>query len=427
MKLLAKRIVSAYWCHVDSVIDSGREDRLEILVTRAETIVRAYFALVFFLAFVWSRQAIELWVANEPLKPKLGLDLAHLIRIEFWPEASVLAAFAAVLGSAIACWQPHLRWPRIVAVAGSILFWAIRYDLGGKVDHGLHPTFWAGIALCFFPSGKPSQDAEYRDYLGAFWGIQATVALLYTCAGLCKLLGVLFDWGEGVTWFNPDALPLTLAENWHRSQSMLLSRFFIANPIISTLLNIGVVYLEVATFFAVLRPRLHQLWAIALLLMHFSILHSMMIHFHQSCIILMLLLVGSPFRPEWKLTETLRALPFLHGSLKLVEHVRGARGQRRRTLVPHIPRSWTLRLWLPILVPAYLFLSFCRLDIKKGEFKEDLFPTSAMWMFWRIDSSPKNVKRLERIRTQIRKSGSLSPRKPPARAKPKAQATPRRP
>jgi hypothetical protein len=420
MKLLVNRMVSAYWCHVDRVIDTGRVDRLEVLVARVETVVRAYFAFVFFSAFSWSRRAVDLWVANEPLKPKLGLGLSHQIPLEFWPETCVVTAFAIVFGSAIACWMPHLRWPRILTIGSCLLFWAIYYDFTGKIDHGLHPTLWAGIALCFLPSRKPSQESDYREYLGAFWGTQVIVALLYTCAGLCKLLGVAFDWGGGVTWFNPDALPLTLAKNWDRSESMLLSRFLITNPYLSMLLNIGVVYLEVATVFAVLRPRLHQLWAIALLVMHFSVLHSMMINFYQSCIILMLFLLGSPFRPKWKLAETLCALPLAHGALTLFNHFRRTDGHHRRTSEPHIPRSWALRFWLPILVPTYLLLSFSRLDYKKGAFREDIFPTSAMWMFWRIDSSSANLKKLKDVRSEIERSGTLSPRKPSTSAKSKS-------
>ena len=426
MKRVVDRLVAAYWGHVDRVIDAGRVDPLAVVVARAETVVRAYFAFVFFLGFVWSRQAVERWVANASLEPKLGLALPHVIPVEHWPQASVVTALVVVFGSLLASWQPHLRWPRLVTVAGCVLHWAIGYDVAGKVDHGLHPTLWAGIALCFLPAGRPSQEAECRDYLGAFWGSQVMVGLLYTCAGLCKLLGVVFDWSGGVTWFHPDALPLTLANNWDRSQSMLLTRFLIANPGVSALLNLGVAYLEFATVFAVLRPRLHQLWALGLLLMHLAILHSMMINFHQSCFILLLFLLGSPFRPEWQWRETWRCLPLVHGAITLFERFRGAGRPGGRTPEPHRPRSWVLRVWLPWLVPVYLLVSFSRLDWRRGEFQTDLFPTSALYMFWRIDNTPENVQRLKEIRAEIEETGHWWPQKSPASSKPPAQAVPER-
>src|SRR5690606_33231468 len=89
-------------------------------------------------------------------------------------------------------------------------------------------------------------------------------------------------------------------KNWDRSGDTLLAGYFVANPGLCAVAQVIAFALELSVLAVVFERRLHRPLAVGLVLLHVSILHSMRIHFHQSCIMLLLMFGASPFAPDWR-------------------------------------------------------------------------------------------------------------------------------
>jgi predicted DCC family thiol-disulfide oxidoreductase YuxK len=356
--------------------------------------------------------AINQRAKDEPVDPQLELALTSWLPVDAWREVAVVCALLMLVASLIAATLPNWRIPRLMAIASFVLLEAMKFEQQGKISHVSHPVVWAGIAFCFLPSLKNDSSERHREFLGSFFGAQVLVGLLYSCAGLSKVIGIALDWHLGVTQLNPEALPLLLSVRWRGSElvtsfaSYPVGAFFLSTPWASWLSNVGILYLETATLFAVFRPRLHRPWAIALLAMHALILFTMRIPFHPSAFMVGLILLASPFAPaRLELKETLLDLPIVRLVHQWIRSRRrtGADGgsqKRSRQDAPWVPSSRVMKLWIPLLVIAYLGVAFGNLD-KSGKSDQEIYPISAMPMFMRINSSEFNVKNVARLRREI--------------------------
>jgi hypothetical protein len=253
---------------------------------------------------------------------------------------------------------------------GYVLFSAISFDEHGKTNHSNHAAMWMMISACFLPGGSTMKQNP-RELLRSFFGMQLTIGMLYSCAGICKAIGFFCDLPSGITWFSPDALPLTISQNWTRSSETLLGGFFVLHPVLAMVGQTSAFALELFALPALLFRQLHRPWAVLLVGMHTMILASMRIHFHELCFVLLLFIGASPFATSLKATA------------EWLVHL------RRRSLLPapaaSKPASFSI-VWPPTLVAFYLVLAFSRFDSKAGEFKRELYPVSAMPMFFRIQS-----------------------------------------
>lgn len=401
-----KRIASPYARRVNAVIGEARQSpaRTDIKVATALMGLRAFYGYLLVVAFPKFGRASEAWTNGRVPDPRLHLDITSLFPTEHWPLVALLATGAMLVSSILLVAAPTLAAPRVAVALGFVLCTAIDFEQTGKINHGNHIAMWVAIGACFLPSSRGFRESP-KDFLRSFFGLQLLVGTLYTCAGLCKVLGVFYDWSEGTTWFGAEALPLTIAGNWARSSTTLLGGFLVQSPQIARLAQVGALSLELFALPAFCIARLQRYWALGLVCMHTLILASMRIHFHQSCIMLLLFLVASPFVPALKRGETAAdpsGAPA--GELKL-------------------PSVLALA-WAPLLIVVYVSTAFSRFDFSKGEFQQELYPVSAMPMFFRVHSDEQHVRQLAKVRRHLDRHG-LFP-KDPRRQRPRKNSSSQR-
>lgn len=421
LKSTPAALVEAFWRRVDDVIGSDKHNALAVRAAKAETIVLVYY--VYLMALSYGRIGTASKLLHRSVQPSLELALTSWIPLDSWRQVAVGLALLMLVASMLAATIPRWRIPRILAIVSFLLLEAMKFDQDGKISHAMYPLIWAGIAFCFLPSLKNDSSERCRNYLASFFGAQVLVCLLFASSGLSKVIGIAYDWSSGVTWLNPEALPLLLSARWAKFRVLEYfpaGEFFLLNPWAAWLSNVGVLYLEIAAIFAVFRPRLHRPWAFGLLVMLAMIWLTMGIQFLQSAFGVGLILFASPFAPDkLKLKETLRDLPVVRFVYQRLRARRGdgADGDHQRESskeAPWVPSSKVMKLWIPVLVVVYLCVAFGNLD-EHGGFEQgsrqsrsrsggEVFPISAMPMFMRIDSSEENVKKLARLRRKLERA-----------------------
>ncbi len=405
LRRLLSVVVAAFWTRVNDVIDSDCRSALANRITKAELLVRLYYVYLMVASYGRINETTNAWVRDSPVHPRLDLALTSWIPLAAWREIAVGCAVLMLVASMLAATIPRWRSPRIIAIASFLLLEAMKFDVADKISHAAHPVVWAGIAFCFLPGWKNDSSERCRTYLASFFGAQVLVCLLYTCAGLSKVIGIAYDWHQGVTWLNSEALTLLFADKWRGSHHYLTAALFLSNPWVSWLSSAGVLYLEIGALFAVFRPRLHRPWALGLLLMHAMVLLTMRIEFQPSAFIVGLILLCSPFAPaKVQMKETFLDLPVVRFLRQWFRARRNAavNGDHPGTSMGHapwVPSSRVMKLWIPVLVVAYLCVAYGNLD-KRGRSDGEIYPVSAMPMFMRINTSEENVRKLARIRSQ---------------------------
>jgi len=149
--------------------------------------------------------------------------------------------------------------------------------------------------------------------------------------------------------------------------------------------------------------------------LHIAIVASMRIHFHQSCFVVLLIWGASPFAPKFRETisrfQLWWRIRFVKKRKRIVCFVSGS----VQTVIPSAPIAQLLRYrfaqaWAPFLVCIYVVVSYSRLDWKREKFDQELFPFSPMALFWRINTSKRNVRHLERIQETLSREGAYPDR-----------------
>jgi hypothetical protein len=282
----------------------------------ARLLVRCYYVALLYFAFAFlpDWQAILMRTAFVPLWPVAWLKHADLR----FGETLILSLYIG--GTLLAAITPEKRWARALAFLGLFEFVALNNSFG-KIGHSLHLWVLTAFLLIFLPAAGqrielPSR-AVRQSFLAIFWGCQALVLLVYSMAGLGKLLGAIYQISTGQPHaFMPHALALIVADRLIETNSQsLFGPWLIYHPMAGWPIMVGDIYLQFFSFWAAFRPSLHKLWAVALILFHLASFLFLTINFAQNVFLLALLFIASPFRPAgetWR--QTLADLPLL-GSL----------------------------------------------------------------------------------------------------------------
>ena len=222
---------------------------------------------------------------------------------------------AAALGAAC---MPERRWLRIACALALLFNLALSFSYG-KINHSNHLQLIIGLLLILLPNdlaGRASAINRTRLF-HVFVGVQATILLSYTQAGLQKIRGIgeQLIVGDSYSALNLEALSRLVAGKLVSSNnSPPLGAFVIEHPWLGFLLWVAI-YLEFASIFVLFRPELHRLWGVSLICMHWGILLTMGISFSIQTTIVAMMLVASPFAPtRFSLASALRAIP-LFGKL----------------------------------------------------------------------------------------------------------------
>ena len=298
------------WLGISHQFNRGRVTSIEVFV-RAEWIIRAYYAVLFYFAVALLPEwpALLKRTNPSPLWPVAWLNAVHL-------ETGIAIVLAGYLiGTFLAAIWPQKRVPRLLAFAGLFEFWALNNSYG-KIGHSLHLWVLTSALLIFLPGNSKNAAVTNRlfrqKYLALFTGIQALTLLIYTMSGLGKLLGAIYQISQGEpNIFMPKALALIVAERLAETNSpSLLGPFLMDHPWVGWPLMWVDLYVQLFAIAVLFRPVLHRAWGIALIVFHLGAYFLMTINFAQNCLLIALLLLNSPYAPpksSWR--AGLAALP----------------------------------------------------------------------------------------------------------------------
>jgi hypothetical protein len=265
----------------------------------AQTLVRAYYAGLLYLAFAdaagWSELA--------------GRSEAGLLWPVLWMKATgvragALLVLAAHVGGALAgAVAPGQRWCRALAAVGLLQHTALVYS-AGKIGHGLHLWVLTSLVLVFLPDwragGPPPGRRERQEFLNVFWTAHALVMLTYSMSGLGKVLGALWQASQGqVTAFHPQAMALHIADRLLETGGQSpVGLWLVDNTWAAWPMMLGAIYLQFFAFWAIFRPRLLAIWTAGLILFHLATYFTLTIRFAPPVLLLALWGLASPFAPE---------------------------------------------------------------------------------------------------------------------------------
>jgi hypothetical protein len=271
--------------------------------TTAQTLIAAYYAILFFFA------AGELFSWQEYLNAG---DLAlrwPVFWLRFVDTKSGIAAILGLhlLGGVLAVTLSRYRWARVLIFISLLEHMALKFSFGA-VNHGDHLGVLVGFVWIFLPDGwhlrglRGPVDRKVRAAtLVVFSGAQALILLTYSMAGMWKAGGILQQWiqGEFFTYLHPEGLARQIAAKLIEDDApSVLGPWLIAHPWTGWLPGIASIYLELFSLWVVARPSLHRAWGLGLALFHLGTHLAMGIGFPQNTLWLALFLMLSPFRPE---------------------------------------------------------------------------------------------------------------------------------
>jgi len=239
---------------------------------------------------------------------------------------------AALLGVAF----PNHRWSRILVFLAILAASAFRSSFGlGSINHGNHYWLWASFCFCFLPSGDQqtlgsSLACRYR-YLLVFAYSQGLILLFYTMSGFWKIAaGIEALLQSRIGSFHPEGLATIVADKMLQlDKPTLLGPWLVDHSWVGWPVFLFVIYIEVFALWAWLRPPLHRLFGLALACFHVGTFLLLGISFPKHILVIVVLLIWSPFAPDRQnVWETLACLP-LFGRL-----VAGRIRQRPRVMQP---------------------------------------------------------------------------------------------
>lgn len=233
--------------------------------------------------------------------------------LRFIVDIMTFGCFASAL---LACWKPDLLVARMAFALSLLLAGAVHGSFGG-INHVYHIWIWVSIVFVFLP--RAADRVGRLAYCLTFALAQGLILFFYSLAGFWKIgsgVVMLMEGREGN--FSPRGLALTLADRMVQTGTEpLLARLVIDNYYISWGLFLGLIYAQFVAVVIVFRPRLHVIWGLILVGFHSGTWLLMEISNVQHLMVLILLMVMSPFAKDWQNWETLGDLPLFGGLFRI--------------------------------------------------------------------------------------------------------------
>jgi hypothetical protein len=266
---------------------------------RAQALISAYYAVLCFFAvgnlYTWPE-----WLAATTLEPRWPVFWLRFVDLGVGIPSLLCFHLACGL---LAVALPRYRWVRILVFVSLLELLAFRFSFG-SINHGEHLGVLISFVLIFLPTGWQRFPGAKRSVRAAtllvFSGAQGLLMLTYTMSGLWKAGGVVEQLLRGQTsYLHPDGLATQIAAKiLGNDASPLLAPWFLDHAWLGPPLMAATIYLELFALWAVVRPSLHRLWGLGLILFHVSTHLTMGVGFAQHSLWLALFLVFSPFQPE---------------------------------------------------------------------------------------------------------------------------------
>lgn len=291
-------------------------------------------ALVPYLYFFLLYKAFSL-AAQWKFSPSYSADRFHPIWPVAWlsyfdfAQAVIIIPGLFLLGMTLASFFFSHRIARIFAFLTLFQYHAFVSSFGAP-DHTIFVWIYPLLFLIFLPDlwkkEKPTF-LEKKKFLVGFLGVQIYIGVIYSLAGLGKVVRGLEQLLAGqANFLSPDAFALHIA-NWlpNLGSESLLGPFIIWHPLVGWPLFLGMLYFQVFTLFAIFRPALHWLWGIFLILFYIFNFLTMDIVFVDTFFLIAALLLNSPFSPpRVSLRDTLCDLPIFGIAFRSIAGARGS-------------------------------------------------------------------------------------------------------
>lgn len=297
---------------------------------RAENLVMAYYVASVYLAaqLIYEVQefslAMDNWDLLWPIAWAARFDVPLVA--ELLTVGSLFASLAALQFRRH--WMPRAAFALLFFLAATIV------NSTGGINHPYHAWIWVGAILVFLPDGRVSKlsRAGRLSYLSVFLTAQVMFMLFYSMAGLWKVvLGVQSTVAGLPGNFSFQALSWTIADRSVQTGSTpLLADLIIYYPAIAWPAFVAVMYVQVFAVIAALRPRLSVSWGYALIAFHIGTWLSMEIIFTQHVLLLVILMVLTPFAPaRASLWDRVADLPLFGGLAGLIARPYPQSAERR--------------------------------------------------------------------------------------------------
>jgi len=269
--------------------------RITEIMPNAERVVVFYYAVSVLLT---ARMIADMhWLGRKTVEWDLLWPLAWAARLDIPLVIEVLSVMA-FLTSVLAVQFHSRRAVRLAFVLTFFLAMTAVNSVGG-INHPYHAWFWVGLILVALPDGRIGAMNRHNrmSYLTVILSAQAIFMLFYTMAGLYKVYFGVDAIIEGVPGnFSFSALSWTIADrSVQTGTTPLLAELIIFNPALAWPAFISVLYVQVFAVVAVFRRRLHIVWGYALIGFHLGTWLLMEIIFIQHVLLLVVLLLLSPF------------------------------------------------------------------------------------------------------------------------------------
>lgn len=280
---------------------------LKTAFEKSETAVRFFYlvsTLIVYNSMAYSRRVVE---NAESIEYRWSVEWLAGTNLTVVADLFCLVAACATI---IAFIQPRYLIPRIAFAFSLFMIASLNASFGG-INHNYHAWLWIAVAFCFLPTGYDKRP-DKLSFCTVFVTAQALVLLFYSMAGAWKVLYGLVSISQGMEGnFSPRGLALSLADRvMQTGTDPTFAPFVIENYYLAWLFFLGIIYVQLTSIMVAFRPQLHLFWGLFLVAFHTGTWYLMQIPFPRHVVMLMILLVASPFRPEKiDILEALRQLP----------------------------------------------------------------------------------------------------------------------
>lgn len=289
------------------------------LVLRAQSLIGYYYAVIPFIAFFYAASPLKMRENFDPLWP---LAWSSYFNFDYITTLSIVSVF--FIGTALfGAFFYRYRIMRTLVFIGLWQMHAFESSFGSP-NHQWYMWVFTALILIFLPHHKHasiSTDSK-RIYLLYVWGIQAIVALMYSMAGLMKVLEAIHQYLlHQVHGFSVEAFAYQIAYFVPRLQEeAVLASLIVEHPILGWIPYVSIILIQVSSLWIMVRPSLQKAWAFAIVLFHFLTYFTMGISFHPQILLVIILFFQSPFAEPYKnIRECMNDIPLVGQVLSILE------------------------------------------------------------------------------------------------------------
>jgi len=263
----------------------------------AKTLVAAYYYILPFAAFVFAGNHFS---ARQNFDPVWSIAWVDLFSLEY---ASVVACvrIAAVAVSLVAVmWYRH-RAVRILVFLMLFQIHAFESSFGAH-NHQWNLWVFTSFVFVFLPDmwrAAVGTDVA-RKFLLGIWTAQAVVALMYSMAGMQKVVTGIQQLIVGeVSGFSILGFAYHIAYWAPRLQEeVALGAYIISHPVAGWIPFVALIFIQFFSLWVMVRVGLHRIWAVVIVLFHIGTYFTMGTSFHPLILLVIALFFYSPFARE---------------------------------------------------------------------------------------------------------------------------------